>query len=406
MPESKNEFAGFFTAVLKRVKQQTRQNISAVEKILADALGVTSDTIENWRRKGNQGKKKQRPSLEQAETAAKTLFNLGGLSGREEFKRFLELASHPYASHAWNRAFPWVNGPNRANFFTGRDAEIDTLISLLEPGEVVTLWGTGGIGKTTLIAEVVHTLAPDKKPPKKFPDGIIYHDCYRQPSIEFVFEQIALIFGEKELRPSAREAAIRVLHDRQALLILDGAENTDNINSLLEIRDRCGILIVTRNKPDMEQKRNTVFLDVLPLEDAISVLQAWSMDGQKKYQIEIWGNSQETNRITAQEICVLLGRLPLALRLAGRYMAQTPMIAADFLAALKKTPLALLDEEDRQHRSVPTLIKKILEKTAEKNKEAPNLLAVIGLLAPNDFHREAIAYALNEPLDSILAPLV
>ena len=42
--------------------------------------------------------------------------------------------------------------PPRAKHFTGRAAELARLLEALRPGEVVTLCGPGGIGKTALAA--------------------------------------------------------------------------------------------------------------------------------------------------------------------------------------------------------------------------------------------------------------
>ena len=74
----------------------------------------------------------------------------------------------------------------------------------------------------------------------------------------------------------AREAAQRALFDCEALLILDGAEEAIELNKILSIRGRCGVLLITREKRIARGK--TIFLDVLPLEQSIHVLQAWSSD--------------------------------------------------------------------------------------------------------------------------------
>ena len=84
----------------------------------------------------------------------------------------------------------------RAPHFTGRQAELDKLIDDLQPGEVVTLCGPGGVGKTALAAEAVWTLAPDDAPPELFPDGIIFYGFYDRPDVALAFEHIVRSYDE------------------------------------------------------------------------------------------------------------------------------------------------------------------------------------------------------------------
>jgi len=97
-----------------------------------------------------------------------------------------------------------------------------------------------------------------------------------------------------------------------------------------------------------------------------------------------------------------VGRLPLAVRLAGRYLAQTGESAAEYLEWLRETPLDALDHGQRRHESVRVLLEKSL---AQVGKEAREVLAAVGLLALAPFDRAPIAVALDLAPNELRRPL-
>lgn len=125
--------------------------------------------------------------------------------------------------------------PPRAQHFTGRVGELASLLKQLRPGRVVTICGPGGMGKTALSVEAIWQLAPGIEPPKRFPDGIIFHTFYHRPQAALSLEIIARAYGE-EPRPNPYEAARRALAGRQALIVLDGAEACDDLDTVLSAR--------------------------------------------------------------------------------------------------------------------------------------------------------------------------
>ena len=144
---------------------------------------------------------------------------------------FFSSCSSRYSSHSRHKPLcqnppPALQHPERADHFTGRQDELDQLVPTLQPGQVITLCGPGGVGKTALAAEAVWPLAPGDTPPERFPDGVIFHTFYNQPQVAVALEHIARTLGE-EPRPDALEAARRALASRTLLLVLDGAENAD-----------------------------------------------------------------------------------------------------------------------------------------------------------------------------------
>jgi tetratricopeptide (TPR) repeat protein len=273
---------------------------------------------------------------------------------------------------------PPLQRPPRATHFTGREEGLAQLLADLQPGRVVTLSGPGGVGKTALAAEAIWILAPGHEPPERFPDGILFHSFYTQTEAALALEAIARAYGE-EPRPSPRDAARRVLAGRRALLVLDGAENADDLGAVLAVAGGCGVLVTSRRRGDAPDHTGRCDVAPLPNPEAVQLLQAWG--GERAADVD-----------AARHICELVGGLPLAVRLAGRYLAQREEAAADYLTWLEETPLTALDHGERQEESVPLLLERSLDQVSEGARDA---LAVVGILAPAPFGREAVAAALE-----------
>ena len=252
--------------------------------------------------------------------------------------------------------------PPRAAHFTGRQRELAHLLAALQPGQAVTLCGPGGIGKSALAAEALWTLAPAAAPPARFPDGIVYHDFYTQPQAAVALEAIARAYGE-DPRPTPQDAARRALAGRTALLVLDGAENADDLRPLLDVRGSCGVLIASRAHRDAVADWQDI--PPLPHQDAVRLLQAWA--GERAADPDVAGR-----------ICRLVGDLPLAVRLAGRYLAQRGQQAAVYLEWLQDSPLQALDQGRRRQESVPLLLARSLAQVSEGARAA---LSAAGALA-------------------------
>ena len=265
--------------------------------------------------------------------------------------------------------------PPRAEHFTDRERELAQLLADLQPGRVVTLCGPGGIGKTALAAEAIWKLAPADRRPERFPDGVVFHSFYGRPDAALAFEHIVRSFDETA-RDTSVGAAYRVLSGKRALLILDGTEEADDLGAVLEVRGGCGVLVTSRSRQDAVAERQ----DVKPLEpeDAVELLRAW-------------GKGQAADEAAAERICEVVGRLPLAVRLVGRYLDQTEEPAAEYLAWLEETPIEALSHGEHREESVDLLLERSLAQVSEGARRA---LAVVGLLALAPFGVEPVAQAM------------
>jgi len=281
-----------------------------------------------------------------------------------------------------------VQLPPPVDYFTNRTAELAKIMDEIHPGHVITLCGPGGIGKTALATEAVWRLDSDKKLLKTFPDGIIFHSFYGRPETALVFEHIVRSFDE-EAHDTSYEAAFRMLAGKKALLMLDGTEEADDLRKVLDIRGKCGVIVTSRQKKDAGTEREDI--NPLPTDEAVKLLRAW-------------GGDRAENEKAARQICELVGGLPLAARLAGKYLYETDETASEYLEWLKKTPLEALDQGKRKLESVPLLIRRSLEQVSDAARQ---ILGICGQLALSSFSREMISAAfpdiqIRPPLNELI----
>jgi len=163
------------------------------------------------------------------------------------------------------------------------------------------------------------------------------------------------------------------------LLLLDGTEEADDLAAVLRTRGGCGVLVTSRARKDALAERQ----DVRPLviDEAVKLLQAWGGD---------WAADEKA----ARRICELVGGLPLAVRLVGRYLNETPETATEYLKWLETAPFEALDpdEEHRRLESVPWLLERSLEQV---NQQARDVLALVGRLALAPFSQEVVVKVLQ-----------
>jgi predicted ATPase/DNA-binding SARP family transcriptional activator len=115
---------------------------------------------------------------------------------------------------------PKHNLPSQLSSFIGREKEQTEIMNLLAKNRLVTLLGTGGIGKTSLALQVGHKLL------NEYPNGIwfIALDSLSDPNL--VPQTVAAVFEIRESSDrSVNELLINRLHEKTTLLILDNCEH-------------------------------------------------------------------------------------------------------------------------------------------------------------------------------------
>jgi predicted ATPase len=155
-----------------------------------------------------------------------------GLADQPELSaRLLELAEathrEPDAAPTSAAAPGKTNLPVRLTRFIGREREMAAVRRLLSTHRLVTLTGSGGVGKTRLALEVAAGLS--EAPPPSFTDaiadGIWLVELATSSEPRLVARNVAAVFGLTDRPGQNSLALIQHLKDKRLLLILDNCEH-------------------------------------------------------------------------------------------------------------------------------------------------------------------------------------
>jgi tetratricopeptide (TPR) repeat protein len=211
---------------------------------------------------------------------------------------------------------------------------------------VHTLAGLGGVGKTALAAQAARQVGGD------FPGGILWLSLETGPkSAETLWTQIADAYGLPP-SPDAAGNARAALERHASLLVVDNAESAPQVaRELLAGRGAASLLLTTRDKRVAVGYGRPQ--DIAPLPRAEAVELFYAQAGQGPAQA---GTGEDEALV--EELCALLGDLPLALNLAAGYLNTYGEPLAGYLALLRGSPLGeTLHLETRRDLSVPETLK-------------------------------------------------
>jgi predicted ATPase/class 3 adenylate cyclase len=112
------------------------------------------------------------------------------------------------------------NLPRQLTTFVGREAEVSAVASLIEKSPLVTLVGSGGVGKTRLSLQVVANLLD------RFADGVWFIELAPLTSGDYIPSTVALALG-RTLAPEGDpvENLVRALKAEHMLLVFDNCEH-------------------------------------------------------------------------------------------------------------------------------------------------------------------------------------
>jgi DNA-binding SARP family transcriptional activator len=243
-----------------------------------------------------------------------------------------DLAVRPADARPGRAAAPDTLPPGPADF-VGRGAELALLTAEHGDGpRVAVLEGMPGVGKTALAVHAAR-LAADQ-----YPDGMLHLSLHsREPGhpwlepAEALYQLLRMLSVPATHIPDAigeRAALWRAqLSRRRAVVVLDDVARLDQIRPLMPTAGRCLIMITTRRRlPELEGAR-TLTLDVLSVEDSVSLFQ------------RIAGPDRAADAGQVATAVRLCGRLPLAIQLtAGRMTGDSPAGLALLIDELSHTP--------------------------------------------------------------------
>lgn len=226
--------------------------------------------------------------------------------------------------------------------FSERAKTLQRVIKKLSDGsesQIVGLVGFGGVGKTAVAVHAVRQLT------HKFPDGILWAQLdYSTPEAELV--KIADAFGQAEAvsqkftLPQKADFVRQILANKNVLIVLDNAQDSEQIKWLIPTGKQNATLITSRNQK-MLRSLDAHVITVTPFNESEAVQFLATVIGAERVLNE---------RSTAKELGQLVGGLPLALSIVASLLNEaTDLSIAEYTDLLRdeKTRLAnLTDWED------------------------------------------------------------
>ncbi len=231
---------------------------------------------------------------------------------------------------------PKHNLPSQLSSFIGREKEQTQIVNLIVKNRLVTLMGTGGIGKTSLALQVGQKLL------NEYPNGVwfIALDSLDDPAL--VAQTVAAVFDIRESNDrSIIEILINKLCEKTTLLILDNCEHvveacTQLATTLLSNCSKLKILATSREVLNVsgEATYRTPSLSI-PEQDKASLEKLTEYESIRLFTERATLASSsftltEENAQAVIDICHRLDGIPLAIELAA---AHVNMFSTDQIAA-------------------------------------------------------------------------
>jgi predicted ATPase/transcriptional regulator with XRE-family HTH domain len=255
--------------------------------------------------------------------------------------------------------------PTRFTSFVGRERELGEICELLTRPDVylLTLLGTGGIGKTSLATQAALKMRDH------FADGICFVSLAALRNAELVLLAIADALGIQESKGLHLKEQIKaVLQRMHVLLYIDNFEHVITAAPLLEeLLSSCpGVKVLATSREALHLSAEREY-NIAPLETpdiqqlpkpvelmnyaAITLFVQRVQAHQRNFKIT------HNNAAAIAELCVRLDGLPLAIELAARMKMLTPQALLTRFSQrlhLLKSDLHLTDE---RHRTLYQTIK-------------------------------------------------
>ena len=293
--------------------RKRRRELDLTQQTLADRAGCTRITL----RRLEAGTLK--PSEQLAETLL-TLLEIPTLE-RTTWVRFARgLTDHPASAH-----FPQkTNLPSQLTSFIGRKKEMTEIKNALSEHRLVTLTGSGGIGKSRLSLQIAADLF------NTFPDGIWLIELASLSDPNLLPQAIQNTLGLIEQKDVPNLQSLKEhLREKKVLLILDNCEHlieacaklafdllshTTHLKILASSREALEVQgEVTRRVPSLSVPDT----DRVPEAEQRSRYEALNLFVERARLIDPKFTLDKTNASDVAQICSRLDGIPLAIELAA-----------------------------------------------------------------------------------------
>jgi hypothetical protein len=260
-----------------------------------------------------------------------------------------------------------VSLPPRPPLLAGREDLLAELHGLLAQGErprTVVLCGLGGVGKTSLAAEYAHRHLGEV--------GVAWQVAAEDPVVLAAdLAELAAQLSARQVAdprdPVASVHAVLAAYPAEWLLVFDNAPDEASVRRFLPPAGP-GRLLVTSQSPHWQGRR---VLEVRPLGDEVA---AELLVSRTAY----------VDRVTARDLAIELGGLPLALEQAAGYMRAAATTLAGYLTLFRERRAELLNRgEGAGHPlTVAATLALALTRLDAEAPAAAGLLRVLACLAP------------------------
>jgi predicted ATPase/DNA-binding XRE family transcriptional regulator len=215
--------------------------------------------------------------------------------------------------------------PAAPTSFHGREDDLAAVADAVMRRRIVTLTGTGGVGKTRLAVETARAVAD------RFADGVWFIELAAIGDGELVLHRTAEAIGASLESPSLLDAVTATLRPRHALLIFDTCEHVlaDTaalIDAIVQRTEHVHVLTTSRQALSAPGESVRV-VPPLATTSAGALLTARAQAANATFALT------DANAQSVADICRRVGGLPLAIELVAPKLAVlSPRHVADLLA--------------------------------------------------------------------------
>lgn len=250
------------------------------------------------------------------------------------------LAIHRPDAHRLNTH----NLPLHVSALVGRQCAVAELLAAIEPAQIVTLVGSGGIGKTRLVIEAARQMLP------RFPDGVAFVSLAPVSDSRFALDALAMALGMKI--SSSGLSLVQIAHemrDKRLLIVLDNCEHViEAAATMAEALAAAGEgMRVLATSREALRSRDEVVYPVLSLDvpgpenpsDDVLQTSAVQLFLARARAADPQFSSDERSIFLIGEVCRHLDGIPLAIELAA---ARAAVLGVEVLAARLDDRLRIL----------------------------------------------------------------
>jgi predicted ATPase/DNA-binding XRE family transcriptional regulator len=218
----------------------------------------------------------------------------------------------------------------------GRERELEEIRSFLREVRLLTLTGTGGVGKTRLAAQAA------REAEGRFPDGVAFVGLAPLGDAALVAPTISQTLGLREGEGrTGREGLYAYLREKRLLLVLDNFEHVleaaPEVVALIEVCPELSVLATSRAplRVRSEQEYPVPPLAVpdpthVPAMEVVAAAPAVELFAERARAASPSFELTEANAAAVAAICWRLDGLPLALELAAarvRFLGPTALLS-------------------------------------------------------------------------------